>query len=203
MTPDLDVPDLTDAELADLGQAIEQCQSFLRSRPLRAEQFDYEPSAGLASDAGEWLISSYGENLALGFKGSPSFIRRCYNWAVNTSVIRRGQSLHWMYEAVTGKLAYICPQDAATIERGLAAQFRVEIIQNREIAPLKDEWNEEADERVLELDEAAIDRLALQRAQAFMRDRIVRDNFVLSRTSDVAPIYGLGQVAHTSSGSDE
>ncbi len=203
LTTDIDTPDLTDNELDALGQALEECH-FLRSPrpPRQREPFPYEPSQGLAADVGEWLISSYGENLALGFKGSPSFIRRCYNWAVNTCVIGRGQSLHWYYEAVTGKLAYVCPRDMAAIEAGLAAQFRAEIIQNREVPLLKDSWDDETESPVVEFDEARIDAMASQRAKAFMTDRIVRDNFVLSRASDVAPIYGLGQLVRTGNTED-
>lgn len=205
MTLILDIgdPDLSDIELAALGQALEECQPFLRSAPTKTTHFAFEPSRGLASDVGEWLISSYGENLALGFKGSPSFIRRCYNWAVNTCVIHRGQSLHWYHEAVTGKLAYICPRDVAAIERGLAVQFRAEIIQNREVPLLKDGWNDETEEPVIEYDEPAIDQLAGGRARAFMAERIVRDNFVLGRPSDVAPIYSLGQLVRTGNTSDD
>ncbi len=200
---DTDVPDLTDAELAALGQALDECH-FLRSPrpPAQRQPFPYEPSTGLASDVGEWLISSYGENLALGFKGSPSFIRRCYNWAVNTCVINRGQSLHWYHEAVTGKLAYVCPRDIAAIEQGLAAQFRVEIIQSREVPLLKDGWNDETESPVIEFDEARISVLASARARAFMADRIVRDNFVLSRCSEVAAVYGLGQMVRTGNAED-
>ncbi len=200
---DLDTPDLTDTEFAALGQALDDC-SFLRSPrpPRQPDAFDYEPSLGLASDVGEWLISSYGENLALGFKGSPSFIRRCHNWAVNTCVINRGQSLHWYHEAVTGKLAYVCPRDMAAIENGLAAQFRIEIILAQEVPLLKNGWDDETEWPVVEYDEAAIERLARQRAQTFMRDRIVRDNFVLSRCSDIATVYGVGQMARTGRAED-
>ncbi len=35
-----------------------------------------------------------------------------------------------------------------------------------------------------------------------MQDRIVRDNFVLTRSGDVAPIYGLGQLVRTHNVSD-
>lgn len=141
-------------------------------------------------DEGEWLLSSYGLNLALGFKGTPEFIQRCFSWATNTGVIHKGQSLNWYYEAVTGKIAYVCPKDVAAIERGLALQFRAEIIMNREIAPLKEGWTEN-DEWELEYDEPAIERLAGQRARQFMEERVVRDNFVLGWPQDVGTVYSV------------
>lgn len=147
----------------------------------------------LNQDAGDWLISSYGANLALGFKGTPDFIERCFNWAVNTGVVHKGQRLCWFHEAVTGKLAYVCPKSIAAIERGLALQFRAEIVLSREIPPLKEEWTED-DEFVLELDEERLDELAGQRAKVFMAERLIRDSFVLGRPQGVGEVYGLGSL---------
>jgi hypothetical protein len=147
----------------------------------------------LIEDQGDWLISSYGANIALGFKGDPGFIERCYNWAVNTGVVHKGQRLCWFHEAVTGKLAYVCPKSVAAIERGLALQFRAEIIQSREIPPLKEGWTED-DELILELDEARIDELAGRRAKAFMAERLIRDSFVLGRPQGVGDVYSLGSL---------
>lgn len=138
-----------------------------------------------------FLLSSYGENLALGFKGTPDFIERCHNWAVNTGVIGLGQSLHWYYERVTGKLAYVCPKNHAAIERGLALQFRAEIIQAKEIPPLKEGWTED-DEFELELDEKRVDALANQRAKTFMAENVIKDSFVLGRSQSVGDVYSFG-----------
>ena len=147
----------------------------------------------LNEDQGDWLISSYGANLALGFKGTPDFIERCFNWAVNTGVVHKGQQLNWFYEAVTGKLAYVCPKSVAAIERGLALQFRAEIVQSREIPPLKEGWTED-DEWELELDETKIEDLARARARAFMAERLIRDNFVIARPQSVGTVYSLGSL---------
>lgn len=145
----------------------------------------------LRDDVGDWLISSYGENLALGFKGSTDFIRRCYNWAANTGVIHKGQKLNWFHEAVTGRLAYVCPKSVEQILAGLTLQFQAEIIQSREVLPLKEGWTED-DEWVLELDEIKVEDLARARARAFMEERVVRDSFVLDRLTRIGDTYSVG-----------
>ncbi len=142
-----------------------------------------------------WLISSYGEHLALGFRGSPDFIQRCFSWAVNTQVIGLGAQLNWFYGR-DGRLAYICPKSVDVILTGLRLQFRAEIIAAREVPLLEDhtgddEWEGDAETRLV-YDEERIAALASQRADAFMLEHTMRDSFVLDKLTSIAPTYELG-----------
>lgn len=139
------------------------------------------------------LLSSYGNNLALGFKGEPDFIERCYNWTVNTGVIGKGARLTWYYERFTGRLAYVCPKSKEAIIKGLILQFAAEIIQSREIPPLKDIYKEDIGP-ILELDEIAIEKLASSRAELFMLEHVVQDDFVLNRPASLGEVYSMGPV---------
>ncbi len=143
-----------------------------------------------------FLLSVYGANYALGFKGDSSFINRCYNWATNTGVVHKGARLLWYYEKDTGRLAYVCPKSVSKIIEGLKLQFRAEIIASREIPPLRDELVESEDEAVepvyhLEFDETGIEKLSAQRADEFMSAHVMKDNFVLDRPVSIAPIYAF------------
>ena len=65
------------------------------------------------ADNSPLLLSAYGLHLALGFKGSPDFIRRCYNWAINHGIAKG--DLHWPFDK-TGRLAYILVENREVIE---------------------------------------------------------------------------------------
>lgn len=193
----LDEPDL-DNDIA-FQQARAYVATYLGRQPRSRPAEPAIARVGLIQDVQAntpWLISSYGENLALGFKGDPDFIERCYNWATNTGVIGKGARLNWYYERITGRLAYVCPKNVDVILAGLKLQFRAEIIMAHEVSPLHDrtqddDWEGEGEMRI-GYDEDKIDSLAAQRADAFMRDHVIRDSFVLDKLTQTAPIYSLG-----------
>lgn len=141
------------------------------------------------------MLAHYGSNLALGFKGEPDFIRRCFNWAMNTGVIRSAGQLSWYYEQDTGRLAYVCPKSMKAIKMGLFLQFQAEIILNKEI-PLKNDrskeenW-EDSDLPLIEHQDQKIARLAAKRVKEFMKDHVIFDSFFLKRIESVAMPYGL------------
>ncbi len=173
--------------------------SYLARNPvLKQPSRPASAPVGLVADVsanGPWLISSYGEHLALGFKGNADFIERCFSWAVNTQVIGLGAQLNWFYGR-DGRLAYICPKSEDVILAGLRLQFRAEIIAAREVPPLEDhtaddEWAGSDEERIV-YNEAEIDALAGRRAAAFMADYVIRDSFVLDKLTQIAPTYELG-----------
>ena len=143
-----------------------------------------------------WMLSSYGSNLALGFKGTPDFIARCFNWAVNTGVVGPGGQLIWYYEAETGRLAYICPKSLRAIKRGLYLQFQAEIILGKEVPVKKDrskdeEWHENPEGDLLEFHDWQIARLAGKRVKMFMKNHIVKDSFFLRFPESVGNVFGL------------
>lgn len=139
-----------------------------------------------------FMLSTYGNNLALGFKGESSFIYRCFNWAVNTGVIGLGAQLNWYYERETGRLAYVCPKNQAAILAGLMLQFRAEIIGAKEIAPIEDLYDDD-NGPILVLDEEKIDALASQRASKFMIDHVIRDSFMLNRPASMGNVYSVSE----------
>lgn len=141
----------------------------------------------IADETGDFLISYYGAQMALGFKGPLDFIRRCHNWAENTCVIGKGASLHWFY-GEDGNMAYICPQTREDIHRGLVSQFRAEIIRDKEVPLLKNEYDEDSGWDI-EFDEAEIEKLAIQRADDFINNRIKQDYFLVNDPKNIGYIY--------------
>lgn len=150
-----------------------------------------------------WLISSWGENLALGFKGSPPYIQRCFNWAVNTGVVSKGARLNWFHEAVTGKLAYVCPKSRRAIRRGVllqlwaesrmaaAAEVRATKVSST-LATFVSETEDDGWE--VRLHHWPLARAAVRQARAFMEDHIVRDSFVLDRAGGLGNVYSVGSL---------
>lgn len=151
----------------------------------------------IMDETGEFLISYYGAQMALGFKGPLDFIRRCHNWVENTCVIGKGASLHWFY-GEDGNMAYVCPQSKEDIRRGLILQFRAEIITNKEIPLLKSEYDEEIG-LTIEYDEEKIEALAAQRADYFMENRIKHDYFLANDPKNIGHIYNYSPQSFSSS----
>ena len=155
-------------------------------------------------DNSPFLLSAYGNHLALGFRGTPTFVARCHNWAINTGVIGPEARVMW-YQGECGRLGYVCPKTMRAIRRGVFLQLRAEIILAGEI-PLKadhsrdDDWNGEGE--MLEYNDYAIARLGLKRTKAFMRDHIVRDSFLVSRPS-IAHIYSVTSTRPDQQNTDE
>ncbi len=143
---------------------------------------------------GQLFLSSHSRGYALVFKGDTEFINRWYNWATNCGVISANSSLNWFLEQGTGRIAYVCPQTHECVERGLIKQFSWEIIRDREIPLLRDTFDPETEEPLIEFDDRAIGVLAAARARAFMAEFITADTTILSRPKQIAPIYGLSDV---------
>lgn len=154
---------------------------------LLASQTPAKP-IGMAAETGKFYLSRWGPTLAFGFRGEPDFIRRISNWANNTGV-SKGET-RWVY-GMSNQFGYVITKDRATILRGLAVQFRAEIIASKEIPPLVDRWDDETESPVLEYDENRIDALAAARAAQFMEERVVKDSFLQSASTGLAPVYSL------------
>jgi len=137
---------------------------------------------------GQFLLTHWGDSLALGFRGEPDFIRRCYNWAINRDVAKG--ELHWPFDK-DGRLAYVLVENHAAIERGLAEQFRDEIILTHEV-PWEREarWDNEADIYFEgEVNQTKVDQLAAKRAADFMATHVTSEPFLLKLPTSLAPVY--------------
>lgn len=155
--------------------------------PQPANLFRQTKFLKLVEETGEFLISYYGAQMALGFKGDLNFIRRCYNWAENTGVVGKGASLHWFYDE-NGKMAYVCPPTKEHIRNGLILQFRAEIIYEQEVKPLREEWSDD-NGLMIEYDEVAVESLAAQRADDFIANRLVPDCFLVNNPRNIGHVY--------------
>lgn len=147
-----------------------------------------QPTVTLAQEQGRFYISRWGPTLAFGFRGEPEFVTRMSNWANNTGV-SKGPT-RWVH-GMRNEFGYVIVKNRETILRGLAAQFRAEIIASREIPPLVDRWDDETESIMLEYDESRIDALAAARAEAFMTERVVKDSFLQNDNTGLAPVYSL------------
>lgn len=141
-----------------------------------------------------FLLSSYGETTALGFRGSTEFIERCFNWVCNTGIVGPSSRLNWLYER--GGVAYICAKSKRAIFRGLVLQLTAEIALAKEV-PYKadhsrdDDWEGDPDKRI-ELDHYRIAKLAVKRAKLFWEQHVMKDSFMLDRPQSTTHIYTRG-----------
>lgn len=174
------------------------------SRPPQGQVLPKDKLAPLrlSEETGRFLLSHYGAGFALGFKGDPDFIHRCFNWAMNTGMISVNARLNWFYERETGRLGYVCVSSKDKVYRALVSQFRAEIVLDGEVEPVyvdsvdsaeTDLQDSEEPNGELVYDDAAIQRLAEERAREFMDTRIVPDNFFLQQTTTMAHVYGMGR----------
>lgn len=139
---------------------------------------------------GDIYISSYARGVALIFDGSRDFVTRMHNWAVNTGVVGANAQLHWYLRGHAGSVAYICPKDREAIMRGLRMQFCAEIVRDREI-PVTREVDSDGEFVGMRYDEAFVERLAAEKAEAFFRQHITTSGIILDRTAALAPVYSL------------
>lgn len=138
------------------------------------------PTLTLTDDViahGELTISFFGYRRALGFKGNNAFIHRCFNLCVNRGIVSTLSHLRWPY-GPGEEFAYVVVETKERILRGLAEQFRSEIIMHEEIPPLNEKFDEETGEYTVEFDEPMIHALASARAADFAREHIRQDDFV-------------------------
>jgi hypothetical protein len=131
---------------------------------------------------GQFLLSFYGRNLALGFRGPKDFVERGGNMAYNSGMTNG--RLHWLHNT----LGYILT-DEERLMKGLKRHFYGEIIMNGEVPHLKCEVNDEGVE--IEYDEPYLNKLAEERARAFREDHIESLNFMMYHAASLAPIYAL------------
>ena len=154
-----------------------------------------------------FLICWHGNGLALGFKGDDeAALQRCYNWAENMRVTN-GVLLRTYQK---GSIWYVITT-MKQIEHGLSAQFRIETILNNEVMPLRDEvkeWEGDGDELggyevKIEYDEGKIDEIVRAKTAAFIKDRLVHENFMAYTPLSTAPVYELGAPMRSAAGGEE
>ncbi len=164
-----------------------------------------------------WLITHWGTQLAIGFRGDAAYHQRCFNWAHNHGVTLG--SLHYPYDR-SAPLAYIVVREKRNADdevevpsltyliAGLRAQFRTEIIMAKEIAPLAvrtilpDE--PEVDDAVTveeDLDDERIEALAAERATQFLKTHFLATSFLRHEPHSYAPVFETHEPAFD--GADE
>lgn len=150
------------------------------------------PSLRDELENGEFLLCPFGRAYSFGFHGPPDFIWRAYAFCQNRSIISRSATLHWFHGA-NGPLAYVITTKERILA-GLKSQFRGEIVTNREVPLIRDEWldgEEDNDPCVhrLEIDEEKVNSLAAERAYHFLTYDIINDPLMMTRASGIAPVY--------------
>lgn len=135
-------------------------------------------------------VCSEGNGIALAFQGSPDFIERWHNWAVNTAVIGPNAQLNWYLTKHTGSIAYVCPRTRAAVVRGLALQFAWEAVRDREVAFLS-VLDPETEEPTVTWTEDGAVQIGQERAEVFYREHVRADGFVIERPKNLAPVYEL------------
>ncbi len=136
----------------------------------------------------EYILADYGGKLALGFHGTPDFIRRAFNFTANTD-ITRGR----LYKE-SKDLSYVMVRHPdkgnpwEVLHRGFAAQFFAELAAASK--PLQDMAFDEDDNvtQELVLDDATLTQQAERAAETFIAS-ISRRTFMLDVESTIAPVY--------------
>lgn len=125
---------------------------------------------------GAIYLTFTGCKFALGFKGDPSFLQRCFNLCMNRGIVGPIARLRLPF-GPCGRFAYVVTQSKKRIARGLAEQFRSEIIMAREVEPLSESVGEDGEYDV-QWNEPVIAAMAEERARAFMEDHVENDDFI-------------------------
>lgn len=138
-------------------------------------------------ESGQFLVSRWGSNLALGFKGDKSFIERSHAWAINTG-LSQGE-LKWVY-GVGGKIAYVTVKSREKIKKAVTMQIRADIISDKEVPLLPDEIDPKTGSTSIVFNDPVIDSLAAERAERFM-EKIEDQPFLEDRHTGLAPVYAF------------
>lgn len=137
---------------------------------------------------GKYHLSFYGAQFALGLRGNKEFITKAYNLLHNNSV--SNGKLHWFYD----QFAYVVIESKKRLLDGLIRQFRGEIILNKEIEYKKEVFDEETQAFWVEYDDEKIDKLAQDKAEKFMQEKIIIDNFMVNLGKFTPSIYQIGKL---------
>lgn len=123
----------------------------------------------IENETGEFVLSQYGSCQALGFRGNQEFIERCQNFAINF-----GLSGGKLYRE-SDTMAYVVTNNEKILN-AFKLYFYCQTIRNKEI-PV--EINEENDFEP-KFDEALAEQRALEKAQKFISEKIIQENFMSS-----------------------
>ena len=122
----------------------------------------------LHEETGEMLLSHYGNTFALGFKGDNDFIERNYNFAFNYC------ATNGALIGLTQSMSYVVTSPPR-IMNALKLYYYNEVIM---LGEAKSELNEEGE---LIVDEAAAEKLSMEKAQKFFETKIRKENFMFNQ----------------------
>ncbi len=134
-------------------------------------------AAELDGTSNQMLLCPYGDQFALGFKGTKDFIERGFNLAFNYGMTN-GQ-LRMLYDSC----GYVFT-DLERIKRGFASYFYGELRRTGEVKPLVEGTYENGYESVY--DEAALESLSARKADSFMAEHVDHVSFMLATDNRLA-----------------
>lgn len=126
----------------------------------------------IEQESGELLLSRYGNTFALGFKGDAGFRERSYNFAYNFGVVNNGALIQ-----LTENMSYVLTSPIK-IMAALKLYYYNNVIRNKEVAVSFDEEGE------IHIDEAAAEKISMEKAQAFFDTKIRKENFMFNQFLD-------------------
>lgn len=137
-------------------------------------------------DNNQFLLSYYGNQFALGFKGSKQFIEKSYNLCSNHS-ISTGRLIYFQSD-----FSYILTTKKKIIN-GLKNYFINELKVNKILPLIKDEIVEDEDkdsiDYIIEYNEEAISKIAQEKTENFILKYIKEDNFMVPINKEISNLF--------------
>lgn len=132
-------------------------------------------------------ISNYGLYKALIFTGDASFIERCRNFSINSSLIRNIDSFVFLNFTPKGECWYLLAPESR-IQESFQKQFTWEIIANKEFKSIS-RLNEENDDFTINFDENEVNATAENLTKIFIENTLVRSNYFQWRTTNPSECF--------------
>lgn len=140
----------------------------------------------LLDENGEFLLSFYGSEYALGFRGERDFIERGYNFAYNFSAT--SGKLHWFHDG----MAYVLTSQEKLFN-ALKTCFYNEIIKFKEVPTLSEEKDEENGGKLFVWNEELLEQRAAEMANKFLETKVKKEDFMLNIERQYCSEYMLSQ----------
>lgn len=137
----------------------------------------------LEEESGEFLLSDYGNGVALGFRGDEDFIRRCENFAINHGLAKRTP----LCNIGTNGIHYLCTS-VDKIEKALMEFYSGYVVLHKLVAPSG--YENVSGVRLPSWSESEIRHKAKE-----LKDRFIQTRLIPSRFMDGISTVGLPEVS--------